>query len=486
MPKPKTFLGQPRGLATLFFTEMWERFSYYGMRAILLFYMYFSVTDGGLGFDQATAASIMSIYGSLVYLASVLGGFVSDRILGSQRTVLIGGILIMIGHIVLATPFGKWALFISIALIILGTGLLKPNVSEMVGDLYAPGDTRRDAGFNIFVFGINVGAFVAPLVVGYLGQKVNFHLGFSLAAVGMFIGLVQYIIDGKKYFSPRSFKPQDPLTTVALQRLLKKVAIGVIIGICVIVGAFLFKLLNVNNIITILTIVAVMLPIYYFILMLRSKKTSKIERSQVRAYILLFIAAILFWSIEEQGAIVLALFAEDQVRLSLFGHTFPASWFQSMNPLFIMIYTPFFAYLWYKWGKKQPSAPTKFAFGLFFAGLSFLWMMLPGLLFGTNTKVSPGWLIISWALVIIGELLISPIGLSVTTKLAPRAFRSQMMSMWFLSDAVAQALNAQLVKFYSRSTEIQYFGIVGIMSIILGCLLLLLVPHIKKLMNGTN
>lgn len=302
----------------------------------------------------------------------------------------------------------------------------------------------------------------------------------------MLIGLVQYIVDGKKYFSPHSFKPQDPLTPAELRQLLKKVIIGVIIAVIVISGAFLLKVLNINNIITILTIIAVAIPVYYFVVMLRSKKTSAVERSRVRAYIPLFIAAILFWSIEEQGSVVLALFAEDQVRLSLFGHSFPASWFQSMNPLFIMLYTPFFAYLWYKWGKKQPSSPTKFSFGLFFAGISFLWMMLLGMLFGTNTKVSSLWLIASWGLVIIGEMLISPIGLSVTTKLAPRAFRSQMMSMWFLSDAVAQALNAQIVKLYSRGTEIQYFGTVGLMTIIFGCLLLVLVPHIKKLMDGIN
>ena len=185
------FLGHPRGLSTLFFTEMWERFSYYGMRAILLYYMYYSVAEGGLGFDKTTAASIMSIYGSLVYLSSVIGGFVSDRLWGSRKTVFIGGVLIMLGHIVLATPFGRMALFLSIALIVLGTGLLKPNVSEMVGGLYAEDDNRRDAGFSIFVFGINVGAFIAPLTVGWLGQKVNFHLGFSLAAIGMFFGLVQ-------------------------------------------------------------------------------------------------------------------------------------------------------------------------------------------------------------------------------------------------------------------------------------------------------
>ena len=210
-PQDVSFFGHPRGLATLFFTEMWERFSYYGMRAILLFYMYYSVAEGGLGFDKTTAASIMSIYGSLVYLSSVIGGFLSDRVLGSRKTVFIGGVLIMFGHIALATPFGRVALFVSIALIVIGTGLLKPNVSGMVGDLYSDTDPRRDAGFSIFVFGINMGAFIAPIAVGYLGQNVNFHLGFSLAAIGMFFGLVQYVMDGKKYLSNNSLYPNDPI-----------------------------------------------------------------------------------------------------------------------------------------------------------------------------------------------------------------------------------------------------------------------------------
>ncbi|PCH12344.1 Di-/tripeptide transporter [Streptococcus parauberis] len=226
----KTFFGHPRGLSTLFFTEMWERFSYYGMRAILLYYMYYSVADGGLGFDKATAASIMAIYGSLVYLSSVLGGYISDRVLGSRKTVLYGGILIMLGHIALATPFGKTALFFSIALIIFGTGLLKPNVSDMVGSLYAEKDLRRDAGFSIFVFGINLGAFIAPALVGYLGQEVNFHLGFSLAAVGMLLGLIQYVRDGNKYLSPDSLVPSDPLSATEKSSLIKK-AVAALVAI---------------------------------------------------------------------------------------------------------------------------------------------------------------------------------------------------------------------------------------------------------------
>lgn len=479
----KTFLGHPRGLATLFFTEMWERFSYYGMRAILLFYMFYSVANGGLGFSKSTAASIMSIYGALVYLTSVLGGFISDRIWGSRKTVLVGGILIMLGHIVLATPFGRLALFISIALITFGTGMLKPNVSEMVGDLYDENDYRRDTGFNIFVFGINMGAFIAPIVVGYLGQKYNFHVGFSIAAFGMLLGLIQYTIDGKKYLSNDSLFPSDPLEPEEVKSLVRKVIIW-IIGIALV---FLvmneFNILNINNIITVLSVMAILIPIYYFILMLSSHKVNSIERQRVLSYIPMFLAAILFWTIEEQGSVVLAIFAEEQTKLTILGHTFPASWFQSMNPLFIMLYVPCFTWLWSKMKNKQPSSPMKFSIGLFFAGISFLWMMLPGLLYGTSTRVSPLWLIMSWALVIIGEMLISPIGLSTTTQLAPKAYRSQMMSMWFLSDAVGQAINSQIIKFYTQQNEIAYFGIIGAITIIFGFLLLIITPKINKMMN---
>lgn len=188
----KSFLGQPKGLATLFFTEMWERFSYYGMRAILMYYIYDTVANGGLGLPKATALAIMSIYGSMVFMSSIIGGWVSDRVLGSRKTVFIGGLLIIAGHIVLATPFGVPALFVSIMLIVFGTGMLKPNVSGMVGHLYSKTDLRRDAGFSIFYMGINIGALIAPLVVGTLGQEYNYHLGFSVAAVGMFFGLLQY------------------------------------------------------------------------------------------------------------------------------------------------------------------------------------------------------------------------------------------------------------------------------------------------------
>ena len=478
------FFGHPRGLSTLFFTEMWERFSYYGMRAILLYYMISKVD--GLGYDQATAMSIMSIYGSLIYLSGVIGGFVSDRIWGSRKTVFFGGILIMIGHIVLATPYKSGALFISIALIVLGTGLLKPNVSEMVGGLYSSKDPRRDSGFSIFVSGINIGALIAPLLVGWVGQEYNYHVGFSLAAIGMFFGLVQYYFDGRKYLTKDSLYPNDPIQPNELSSIMKKASVGIIALVLILIIMFLFKALNITNVILLITILAVIIPVYYFTMMLTSKKTSKVERSRLTAYIPLFIASILFWSIEEQGSVVLAMFASTRTELSAFGISFPASFFQSMNPMFILIYVPIFAWLWVKLGSKQPSSPAKFSIGLMFAGASFLWMMLPGVLFGTDTKVGPLWLVVSWMMVMLGEVLVSPVGLSITTKLAPKSFQSQMMSVWFLSDAVAQALNSQIVRLYTPGTESMYFAVVGGITVAFGIMLSFFIPKIHKLMEGVN
>ena len=480
----RSFFGQPRGLRTLFFTEMWERFSYYGMRALLIFYMYYSVAKGGLGFDQGTAASIMSIYSALVYVSSVLGGFLSDRVWGSRKTVFIGGVLIMLGHIVLSIPAGVSTLFISIALIVIGTGLLKPNVSDMVGQLYTAEDTRRDAGFSIFVFGINLGSLVAPILVGRIGLGVNFHLGFSLAAIGMFFGLLQYYFDGKKNLSTASLYPTDPLEPGDLSKVIRRTLIGIVGLGLVLLLMQLMNALNLNNIITLISVLVILTPVVYFTLMLTSEKTNAKERSRVRAYIPLFIAAALFWAIEEQGSAVLALFAADRTSLNLLGWHLAASDFQILNPLFIMLYTTPFVLLWTKWGKKQPSSPAKFAVGLVFAGVSYLIMAMPGFFFGTSGKVSPLWLVGSWAVVEIAEMLISPIGLSVTTKLAPKAFASQMMSMWFLTDAAGSALNAQIVRFYSSETEVPYFATIGIVSVVLGIILFMMVPMIKKAMQG--
>ncbi|WP_163654845.1 peptide MFS transporter [Listeria sp. PSOL-1] len=487
--KGKTFFGHPRGLATLFFTEFWERFSYYGMRAILIYYMYTRVTDGGLGFSQSTSTAVMSIYGSLVFMSGVIGGFAADRIMGARRTIFYGGVLIMCGHIVLALPLGAGALFVSMALIILGTGFLKPNVSNVVGDLYDKNDNRRDAGFSIFYMGINLGAFVAPFIVsGVQGVANNYHAGFLMAGIGMAIGLIVYLITGRLYLKDAGKQVPNPLKKEETTKIVTY-GISVIVALALLFGTLglITGNFSLKTVILAITILGVLVPLAYFIIMLTSKKTTAEEHARLYAYIPLFLIAVLFWMIEEQGSTTLAIFAAERTNLDFFGWKLNPANFQSLNPVFIIILSPVFAWIWTKLGERQPSIPRKFAYGLFFAGLSFVIMMLPGIIHGnTSTLVSPLWLVASFLICIIGEMCISPVGLSATTKLAPAAFSSQTMSLWFLSDAMAQAFNAQATQFFNAKTEIVYFGITGFVAIIFAIFLFIISPILKKQMKGVR
>jgi proton-dependent oligopeptide transporter, POT family len=480
----KGFFGHPKGLSTLFFTEFWERFSYYGMRAILLFYMYYEVSKGGLGIDQTTANSIMAIYGSLVYMSGIIGGWIADRVLGTARTVFHGGVLIMVGHIILALPLGAPGLFASMAFIIIGTGLLKPNVGGMVGDLYSKTDPRRDSGFSIYYMGINMGAFISPYIVGTLGEGVNFHLGFGVAAVGMFVGLVVFVITRKKYLGLAGSVVPNPLRKEEKGRMATIIVLALavlgVIGWIGISGGWL----TVERVIFFISILGVIIPTVYFIFMFRSPKTTKDEKSRLLAYIPLFVAAMMFWAIQEQGSTILATYANERTDLNFMGIELHASWFQSLNPLFIIIFAPIFAGLWTKLGDRQPTVSQKFSFGLVFAGLSFIVMMFPAYFNGTESLVSPLWLVLSFFLVVLGELLLSPVGLSASTKLAPAAFAAQMMSLWNLSNSSAQAINAQVVRFYKPATEVTYFGVIGGIAIVLGIILYLFSPKLKEFMKG--
>ncbi|MCU1807393.1 peptide MFS transporter [Cytobacillus firmus] len=482
----KGFFGHPKGLFTLFFTEFWERFSYYGMRAILVFYMYYEVSKGGLGLDEPTALAIMSIYGSLVYMSGIIGGWMADRLLGTSRAVFYGGILIMLGHIALSIPGSLAMFFVSMVLIVLGTGLLKPNVSSVVGDIYSPEDNRRDAGFSIFYMGINLGGFLAPLIVGTVGMKYNFHLGFAIAAVGMFFGLLVFIFTKKKNLGLAGTYISNPLSANEKKTVYTRIGLGaVIIAILVAVG-IPTGLLTFDSFIALVGILGIGLPIIYFTMMYRSPKTTEVERSRIIAYIPLFIASVMFWAIQEQGSTILANYADKRTQLEFMGLDISPAWFQSLNPLFIIFFAPVFAWLWVKLGDRQPSVPQKFSLGLLFAGLSFIVILLPAYLGGTDSLVSPLWLVLSYFIVVLGELCLSPVGLSATTKLAPAAFSAQTMSLWFLSNAAAQAINAQIVKFYTPETEMTYFGVIGAVAILLSIILLLLSPKIQGFMKGVR
>jgi POT family proton-dependent oligopeptide transporter len=478
------FFGQPKGLFTLFFTEFWERFSYYGMRAILVYYMYYEVSKGGLGLDQNTALAIMSIYGSLVYMSGIIGGWLADRIFGSSKAVLYGGILIMFGHIALAIPGSLTLFFVSMVLIIIGTGLLKPNVSTVVGEIYDIKDLRRDAGFSIFYMGINLGAFIAPLIVGTVGMKYNFHLGFGLAAIGMFLGLLVFVFTKKKNLGLAGALVANPLSQVEKKKVYTQFGIVAVILAVLIAFTISKGLLTFQSFIATVGILGFVIPFCYFVVMYRSPKTNSEERSRIIAYIPLFLASVMFWAIEEQGSTILANFADKRTQLDFGGMHISPAWFQSLNPLFIIVLAPIIGSLWVKLGNRQPSIPKKFSLGLLFAGLSFIVILVPAWIGGTDALVNPLWLVLSYFIVVVGELCLSPVGLSATTKLAPAAFSAQTMSLWFLSNAAAQALNAQIVKFYTPQTEMAYFGVIGVASIVLSILLFAMSPKIQGLMKG--
>ncbi|RJG20778.1 peptide MFS transporter [Paenibacillus thiaminolyticus] len=481
----KGFFGHPKGLFTLFFTEFWERFSYYGMRAILVFFMYYEVSQGGLGFPESTALAIMSIYGSLVYMSGIIGGWLADRILGTSKAVFYGGILIMLGHIVLAIPGNASLFFVSMILIVLGTGLLKPNASSLVGDIYSEHDNRRDAGFSIFYMGINLGGFLSPLVVGTVGMN-NFHLGFGLAAIGMFIGLVVFMVTRSKNLGLAGTIVVNPLSPAEKKKVFTVLGVGVVVLAALIAVTIAFGILTFDTFIKLVGILGLLIPTLYFVAMYRSPKTTPVERSRIIAYIPLFIASIMFWAIQEQGSTILANYADKRTQLEFAGINLSPAWFQSLNPLFIIILAPVFAWLWVKLGNRQPTIPQKFSLGLLFAGLSFLIILLPAYFGGAASLVNPLWLVLSYFVVVLGELCLSPVGLSATTKLAPAAFTAQTMSLWFLSNAAAQAINAQIVKFYTPETEMLYFGVIGGAAIVLSLLLYLLSPKIQGYMKGVK
>jgi proton-dependent oligopeptide transporter, POT family len=442
----RAFFGHPRGLSTLFFTEMWERFSYYGMRAFLLYYMVAPAAQGGLGLADANAASIYGTYTGSAWAASILGGIVADRFLGQYRTVFIGGLIIAIGHFTLALHSLTF-FYLGLAFIALGTGLLKPNVSTLVGSLYAPGDTRRDAGFSIFYMGINSGAFLGPIIAGYLAQRVDWHIGFASAGVGMTLGLIQYVLGRHRL-------------RVAIERLADQSKAAAAPAAAATATATAGGFLGFTG----------------------------AEWMRIGAIVIFFLVASLFWGGYEQAGSTLALFADRYTRLDMFGLSFPSSWFQSVQAIWVIILAPVFAWIWMRLGPRDPSISVKFAFGLAFMGLAFLFLMPAGALAqsGPGLRVSPWWLI--WAMMIseFGELCISPVGLSAVTKLAPVRILGVMMGVWFLSNALGNKIAGTAAAFVSTMPLQSLFGTMG--GILLGAavVMFILATPIGYLMRGAR
>ncbi|AUG77583.1 MFS transporter [Kitasatospora sp. MMS16-BH015] len=487
-PAGKTFLGHPRGLSTLFMTEMWERFSYYGMRALLVLYMTAATTDGGLGMKMAVATAIYSVYTAMVYLLALPGGWIADRFLGARKTVALGGFIIMAGHFMLAVP-AKASFFAGLAVIAIGSGLLKANISTMVGHLYdGPNDPRRDGGFTIFYMGINLGAFAAPLVIGTIGQKVNWHLGFALAGLGMALGLLQYLL-GSRHLSQTSEVVTSPMPAEEKRTVLRKFALWLGLAVVLYAALALTGNFSIGWAIWPLSLAGIAVPVFVFARIKRDKDLDAEDHSKLSGYIWFFVAAAVFWMIYDQSGSTLSVFADKNTAGALFGFDFPSSWFQSLNPLYIMALAPVFAWFWVALSRrgKNPSTTMKFAIGLLMVGGSFLVMMLAMAAASGGTKVTPLWLAMVYLIQTVGELTLSPVGLSVTTKLAPAKYASQMMGVWFLAvtagDCVA-ALIQLVLKDQTGSTW--YFAMQGVMAIIAGIALAMYRKKVVKLMGNVH
>ena len=478
-PTERTIFGHPIGLVNLFGVEMWERFSFYGMLTILAYYLYYSVTDGGLALPQSTATGLVDAYGGLVYLSTVLGGWVADRLLGMERTVFYGGVVVMAGHIALAVVPGLAGVGVGLVLVALGSGALKANASSLLGTLYDKGDARADGGFTLFYLGINLGAFVGPLITGLLQTHVGFHYGFGAAAVGMALGLGQYVVFRRNLGDHGRHVPNPlPRNRIAVYA-------GILAGALVVVAVVLATgLVTLANLSQVTTGVIVAASVAYFAVMLTSSKVQPVERTRVRAFIPLFIANAVFWSLFQQIFTVLAVYSDERLNWSIFGWTAPSSWIGSIEPVWIILLSPVFAVMWTRLGNRAPSTPREFGYGVIGMGAAFL-LFLPTA--GTTGKAVPALLIVGvMAAFAVSELMLSPIGLAVTTQLAPEAFRAQMMALYFFSVGLGTSMSGVLAGYYDPANEFAHFGIIGAVAIVAGVVVLVISGWVSRLMEGVH
>jgi proton-dependent oligopeptide transporter, POT family len=459
------------------------------MRALLILFMTAPVSAGGLAFDTGVAGAVYGLYTSMVYMTSLPGGWVADRLIGQRRAVLIGGIVIACGHFSMA--FSSLATFyLGLALIVVGTGLLKGNAAVIVGALYGPNDRRRDAGFSIYYMGINLGAFIAPLVCGYLGQRVNWHIGFAAAGLGMVAGVVQYVAGGK-YLGDAGLYPAPAESPAAAARLKSRAQIGGLITLAALV-ALSFGMytgavpISAKQVADAAGYFLLILVVAFFGWLFFAAKWTPAERKRLYAISVLFLASAIFWSEFEQAGSTLNLFGDRATRTSILGWEFPSSYYQSLQPLFIITFAPVFAWVWIRLGRREPSSPAKFGIGLLFVGAGFAILVVAAGLAANGVKVSPMWLVVTYLLHTFGELSLSPVGLSATTKLAPARVVGLMMGVFYLAISVGNFIGGRLASLYGSMPLPELFGAIAAVGIGAGLVMFALTPPIKRLMGGVN
>ncbi len=478
--------NHPKGLFLLFFVEMWERFSYYGMRALLVLYMV-----EALQFTTEKASHVYGWYTGLVYLTPLLGGYIADRYMGQRKAILVGGILMALGHFAMAFPPMPF-FFGAMILLILGNGFFKPNISTVVGKLYEENDPRRDGGFTIFYMGINLGAMFSPLICGALGEKIGWHYGFGAAGVGMVLGLAMYLWGQKMFLGDKGMKPAAPQTNYW-------VPIALVTGMTLflIAGALEFNGYNIRGAIPdwVYAITATLVAIglaYSYAAKPEKSNLTHVEKQRIAVIFIMVFFAIFFWTAFEQAGSSLTLFARNETdrMINLFGWQWemPASFFQSLNPFFIVLLAPFFSGMWIKLAEKQkePSSPVKFAIALGLLALGFVIMMAAAAAYQQSGPVSMLWLVGAYLFHTLGELCLSPVGLSLVTKLAPIQFGSLMMGVYFLSSVAAGFLGGRLAGNYDAMNHVSFYMIPTATGLGAAVLLLLITPKLRKWMHGIH
>ena len=499
MNADKTFFGHPRGLATLFFTEMWERFSFYGMRALLLLFMVAAVEEGGMGLDEKTGGAVYGLYTMFVYLMALPGGWLADKFFGLRKSVFYGGCLITIGHFCLAFPFTE-TFFIGLLFIVMGTGMLKPNISSLVGELYAPSDqAKRDSGFSIFYMGINIGATIAPIITSYLGENINWHYGFAAAGIGMLFGVIQFKLTEKNLGTAglEPVKLSDPILQKKKERNFK---VGLMIfGVLLI----LFIALLSMRIITVNPVMIAKASLYaiggsvilYFGYILVFEKLDKEEKNKIKVIAIFFLASAMFYFGYEQQGSSLTLFANRYTDRFIAGFEFPSGWFQIVPAGAVILFVPLFAWLWVWLAKRNlnPSTPVKLSMGLLFMGLGYAVMMGGSMIIVAGSKALPTWLIFTYIFHTFGEICLYPIGLSAVSKLSPKRLVGQMMGIWFMSLALGNLVAGLFSGEFDDASItanphllVELFQGVVIVMFVSGVIVLLFSKPLKKRMGNIH
>ena len=473
----RRFFGHPLALGSLFSVELWERFSFYGMQAVMAYYLYTRIAEGGLGLPQASATSIIGAYGGLVYLAAVAGAWVADRVLGPERTLFGGACVVMLGHISLALLPGLGGVAVGLVLVALGSGAVKTAATTVVGSLYRRNDPRVDAGFSLFYMGVNIGALIGPLLTGLAEQQLGFHYAFGAAAIGMALGLGIYAM-GRRSLPASSRVVPNPLPAGSWQRPVL-IVVGVVV---VIVVLFATGIVTVGNLSTAVAVVVALLSVGIFALLLSSHRVTEDERSRVRSFIPMFLASVGFWSLFQQQFTVIVIYTDQRLDRNLFGWEAPIAWVNSLEPFFVIILAPLFALLWTKLGERQPSSPIKFAIGLTGMGIAFLGFLPFAAGTGNTTPVLAAAVILF--VFALAEMNLSPVGLSLSTRIGPELYRSQMVALNYLSVSLGSTLAGTFAGFYSTDHEVAYFGTTAVIAIVLGLVLVAISPIVKRAMRG--